>query len=64
MLKNTSIYNFKSIQKIETLKLKPLTILTGVNSSGKSNILEALSFFAQAHIADSVSLLKLSASWG
>ncbi len=48
MLKNTSIYNFKSIQKIETLELKPLTILTGVNSSGKSNILEALSFFAQA----------------
>jgi predicted ATPase len=48
MLSNTSIRNFKSIQKIINLELKPLTILTGVNSSGKSNILEAISFFAQA----------------
>jgi len=38
--------NFKSINEIE-FNLKPLTIFTGPNSSGKSNILEALSFFGQ-----------------
>ena len=29
------------------LPLKPLTILTGKNSSGKSNIMEAIAFFGQ-----------------
>jgi len=48
MIAEVSIYNFKSIKEIKDLKLKPLTILTGVNSSGKSNIMEAISFFAQA----------------
>jgi len=48
MITEVSIYNFKSIQEIKSLKLRPLTLLTGVNSSGKSNIMEAISFFAQA----------------
>ena len=48
MITKFSISNFKSIMGIEDLELKPLTILTGVNSSGKSNIMEAISFFAQA----------------
>ena len=48
MITEMSVSNFKSIEKIESLKLKPLTLLTGVNSSGKSNIIEAISFFAQA----------------
>lgn len=48
MINEVSISNFKSIEEIKDLKLKPLTILTGVNSSGKSNIMEAISFFAQA----------------
>jgi predicted ATPase len=48
MITQISIINFKSIKKIEKMQLKPLTLLTGVNSSGKSNIMEAVSFFAQA----------------
>lgn len=48
MLTEVSISNFKSIKKIEKLELKPLTILTGVNSSGKSNIMEAISLFGEA----------------
>jgi AAA15 family ATPase/GTPase len=47
MLTEIKISNFKSIEKIEQLPLKPLTILTGKNSSGKSNIMEAISFFGQ-----------------
>ena len=48
MITDVTILNFKSIRKIEDLKLKPLTLLTGKNSSGKSNIMEAISFFGQA----------------
>ncbi len=48
MITSTSVSNFKSVMKIEDLKLAPLTLLTGVNSSGKSNVLEAISFFGQA----------------
>jgi len=48
MITEVSVSNFKSIEKIESLKLQPLTLLTGVNSSGKSNLMEAISFFAQA----------------
>ncbi|MCJ7423540.1 ATP-binding protein [Candidatus Bathyarchaeota archaeon] len=40
--------NFKSIKELKGLKLKPLTLLTGINSSGKSNIMEAMAFFGQA----------------
>lgn len=47
MLESASISNFKSIRQT-SFELAPLTILTGYNSSGKSNILEALSFFGQA----------------
>jgi predicted ATPase len=47
MITGIGISNFKSIE-VDQIKLKPLTILTGKNSSGKSNILEAISFFGQA----------------
>lgn len=41
MLKNINILNLKSIDKA-SLKLAPLTILTGANSSGKSTVIQAL----------------------
>src|SRR3990170_1697434 len=47
MITRISIHNFKSIKGTRPW-LKPLTILTGVNASGKSSIMEAISFFAQA----------------
>jgi AAA15 family ATPase/GTPase len=48
MITDITVRNFKSIKDISHMKLTPLTILTGVNSSGKSNIMEAISFFGQA----------------
>lgn len=45
MITDISIENFKSIQKISNLQLKPLTIFTGENSTGKSNILESISVY-------------------
>ncbi|WP_076410420.1 AAA family ATPase [Shewanella sp. UCD-KL12] len=41
MLKTLSIKNFKSIDE-ENLKIAPLTILTGVNSTGKSTVIQAI----------------------
>ncbi|MDA5479693.1 AAA family ATPase [Yersinia intermedia] len=41
MLTHIDITNFKSIES-ECLKLAPLTILTGANSSGKSSVIQAL----------------------
>lgn len=41
MLNEITINNLKSIDKT-TLKLAPLTILTGINSSGKSTVIQAL----------------------
>lgn len=41
MLTQVNIKNFKSIND-ENLKLTPLTILTGTNSSGKSSVIQAI----------------------
>lgn len=41
MLTKIDIEGFKSIEN-ESLKLAPLTILTGINSSGKSTVIQAL----------------------
>ena len=48
MIEAISITNFKSIRQAQNLPLKPLTLFTGVNSSGKSSIMEAISSFGQA----------------
>ena len=42
-LKSVHIQNFKSLHDV-SLELKPITIIVGPNSSGKSNCLEALRF--------------------
>ena len=39
--------NFRSIEYAE-LELDPLTVLVGPNASGKSNLLDILSFLADA----------------
>lgn len=41
MLNNIKIVGFKSLDR-ESLNLKPLTIITGINSSGKSTVIQAL----------------------
>jgi len=55
MITEASFENFKSIKKMEKLNLKPLTIFTGFNASGKSTILEGIGLFAEAarHLASS-----------
>lgn len=41
MLSNLSIVNFKSVEQ-QVLELRPLTILTGLNSTGKSSCFQAV----------------------
>jgi predicted ATPase len=56
MISELHVQNFKSIKDSGRLKLKPLTILAGPNSSGKSNLLESIAFISQvAHLRADVS---------
>lgn len=47
MITNLSLENFKSFKKLENLKIKPLTILLGRNSCGKSSIIQSLLLLKQ-----------------
>lgn len=60
MLKSISLTNYKCFNKIrvdngDELELSPLTILCGVNSSGKSSILKSLLMLKQSFEDNSVS---------
>lgn len=46
LLTEIRLRNFKSIQK-DDVQLRPLTIFTGPNSSGKSNIMQAIAVLSQ-----------------
>lgn len=48
MLKELHIKNFKGFKNSEKLKLKPLTLIYGPNSSGKSSIIHALMLLKQS----------------
>src|SRR5215469_7442226 len=47
MLKSWSLQNFKSIVDSGELKLAPVTVLAGRNSSGKSSLLQSILMIAQ-----------------
>jgi predicted ATPase len=47
MLKNISLKNFKGFKDLENLKIKPITILCGTNSCGKSSILQSILLLKQ-----------------
>lgn len=48
MLNYLSLENFKAFKKLDKLNLKPVTILCGANSSGKSSILQSLLLLNQS----------------
>ncbi|GHV27542.1 hypothetical protein AGMMS4952_09390 [Spirochaetia bacterium] len=47
MITSWRLKNFKSIKDLPDLKMAPLTILTGVNSSGKSSLLQSIRLISQ-----------------
>lgn len=56
MIQNIYIQNFKSIEN-QTFDFKPLTILTGTNSSGKSSVIQAILLYSH-HSAKNNNSLK------
>lgn len=55
MLKSISLKNYKCFENLENLEIKPLTILCGVNSSGKSSIINSLLLQKQSYEDNSIS---------
>lgn len=55
MLKSISLENYKCFDKLDNLEIAPLTVLCGVNSSGKSSILKSLLMLKQSYEDNSVS---------
>ncbi len=47
MLSNIKLMNFKSFKNLDNLEIKPITILCGANSCGKSSILQSLLLLKQ-----------------
>lgn len=59
MIKLT-IENFKSIGCVKDFELRPMTVLAGINSSGKSSLLQALLLLKQSMESDTKDLLRLN----
>lgn len=58
MIDRLTLTNFKAFQHAD-IPLAPLTLLTGLNSSGKSSVLQALALLRQSHQSgDLVSLME------
>lgn len=57
MLNNIELHNFKSAKEL-SVKLAPLTVLTGLNGSGKSTILQAIGLLKQS-LKEGISAQKL-----
>lgn len=49
MLRGISLEKFKAFDTLEELSIKPLTILCGVNSGGKSSIIKSLLLLKQSY---------------
>jgi AAA15 family ATPase/GTPase len=47
MLENISLKNFKAFNSLENLDIKPITILSGTNSCGKSSLLQSILLLKQ-----------------
>ncbi len=47
MIRSLSLTNFKGFQRLRNLEIKPVTILCGTNSSGKSSILQSILLLKQ-----------------
>lgn len=49
MLSNISLVNFKSFRELTNLDIRPLTVLCGANSSGKSTLLKSILTLKQSY---------------
>ncbi len=47
MITKWKVFNFKSVREETELRMAPLTVFAGVNSSGKSTFLQSILLVAQ-----------------
>src|SRR5271165_1913390 len=47
MIRSLSLTNFKGFESLRDLEIKPVTVLCGTNSSGKSSILQSIMLLKQ-----------------
>lgn len=59
MITGCKIKNFKSIRDEEDLEIRPLTIFTGANSSGKSTFIQSILLVAQTIIHKKIALQSM-----
>jgi len=57
MLKKLTVHGFKSIER-QTIELEPLNVLIGANGSGKSNLIDAVTFFQASALGERDILVK------
>lgn len=62
MLDAFSIRNFKACKEVD-IPLAPLTVLTGLNSSGKSSVLQSLALIRQTYDRSLITGLTLNGDW-
>jgi predicted ATP-dependent endonuclease of OLD family len=60
MLKKLRFKNYRSFKAWQEIEIKPITILVGPNSAGKSSILKLLGLFAQTSIHQGYEYLRLN----
>ncbi|NJR21307.1 MAG: DUF3696 domain-containing protein [Richelia sp. CSU_2_1] len=53
MLTQFALSNFKGFKQLDAIELKPLTVLCGINSSGKSSIIQSLLLMKQSNVDSS-----------
>ncbi|MEU5593355.1 DUF3696 domain-containing protein [Streptomyces sp. NPDC020298] len=58
MIDRLTLHNFKAFRDT-SLPLGPLTLLTGLNSSGKSSVLQAIALLRQSHEAGDLAVSRL-----
>ncbi|MCX4446817.1 DUF3696 domain-containing protein [Streptomyces sp. NPDC087866] len=58
MIDRLTLHNYKAFQHAE-IPLGPLTLLTGLNSSGKSSVLQSLALLRQSHEAGDLEVTPL-----
>jgi len=50
MVTKFGLSNFKGFKQLDSLEIKPLTVLCGINSSGKSSIIQSLLLMKQSNV--------------
>ena len=55
-----TVSGFKSISRVENFDFRKLTLLAGINSSGKSSLIQALLLLKQTFESNSIEVLNFT----